>query len=84
MEIIREVEWGDELGIVWRDRNWTPGESDLSFEAYFKEHTEETVKAFVSEKRERFLASYGFTNVPAACSLIVKHALKRRSASCSR
>lgn len=60
MEIIREVEWGNELGIVWRDRNWTPGESDLSFEAYFKEHTEETVKAFVSEKTGNVLSFLWF------------------------
>lgn len=50
MEIIREVDLGDELGIVWRERDWKPDEGDLSFEAYFKEHTEETVKAFLSKE----------------------------------
>ena len=50
MDIIREVDWGDETGIVWRERGWTPDEDDLSFEAFFKEQIEQTVKAFISKE----------------------------------
>ncbi|MGM9951715.1 MAG: PepSY domain-containing protein [Lysinibacillus sp.] len=50
MDIIREVDWGDEVGIVWRERGWMPDEDDLSFEAFFKERIEQTVKAFISKE----------------------------------
>lgn len=50
MEIIREVDMGEEIGIVWRDRNWKMKERDLSMDGFFKRHTEDTVKAFISKK----------------------------------
>lgn len=50
MEIIREVDMGSELGIVWRDRNWKSDETDLSIEGLFQRHTEDTVKAFIAKK----------------------------------
>ncbi|MDX8365246.1 YcdB/YcdC domain-containing protein [Cytobacillus sp. IB215665] len=46
-EVIREVDMGEEIGIVWRDRNWKMEEQDLSFEGFLKRHTEDTVKAFI-------------------------------------
>lgn len=50
MEIIREVDMGEETGIVWRDRNWKMAEQDLSIDGFFKRQTEDTVKAFVSKE----------------------------------
>lgn len=49
MEIIREVDLGEETGIVWRERNWEMAERDLSVDGFFKQQTEDTVKAFVSK-----------------------------------
>ncbi|MDX8361627.1 YcdB/YcdC domain-containing protein [Cytobacillus sp. IB215316] len=48
--VIREVDMGEEIGIVWRNRNWKMEEQDLSFEGFLKRHTEGTVKAFISKK----------------------------------
>lgn len=52
MEIIREVDMGDETGVVWRNRNWEPEshDQDLSVGSYFKRYNEDTVKAFISKK----------------------------------
>lgn len=50
MEIIREVDLGEETGIVWRDRNWEMKDQDLSIEGFFKRRSEDTVKAFISKK----------------------------------
>ncbi|UAC48780.1 DUF4901 domain-containing protein [Bacillus aquiflavi] len=50
MEVIREIDMGEELGIVWRERNWKMEESDLSIENFFKRHSEDTVKAIISKK----------------------------------
>lgn len=52
MEVIREVDWGEETGIVWRDRLWKldEGEENLSMDGFFKKQTEDTVKAFISKK----------------------------------
>ncbi len=50
MEIIREVDWGEETGIVWRNRDWKMEENDLSMNSYFQSHNEDTVKAFISKK----------------------------------
>ena len=49
MEIIREVDLGEETGIVWRERDWEMTEQDLSVDGFFKQQTEDTVKAFVSK-----------------------------------
>ncbi len=49
MEIIREVDMGEETGIVWRERDWEMTEQDLSVDSFFKRQTEDTVKAFVSK-----------------------------------
>ena len=50
MEIIREVDMGEETGVVWRDRNWKMEEDDLSISGFFKNRSEDTVKAFISSK----------------------------------
>ena len=50
MEIIREVDMGEETGIVWRERDWEMMEQDLSVDGFFKRQTEDTVKAFVSKE----------------------------------
>ncbi len=50
MEILREVDLDEELGIVWREQDWTPARGDLSWDAFFKERTEQTVKAFISKE----------------------------------
>lgn len=50
MEIIREVDMGEEMGIVWRDRDWENEETDLSIDSFFRRQTEDTVKAFISKK----------------------------------
>ncbi|MFJ7953183.1 YcdB/YcdC domain-containing protein [Lysinibacillus sp. NPDC096418] len=50
MEIIREVDMGEEMGIVWRDPDWKMDEKDISMDGFFKRQTEDTVKAFISKK----------------------------------
>ncbi|UFT98374.1 DUF4901 domain-containing protein [Radiobacillus kanasensis] len=50
MEIIREVDMGDETGVVWRDRNWKNKEKDLSINGFFHEQNDGTVKAFLSKE----------------------------------
>ena len=50
MEIIREVDMGEETGIVWRERDWEMKEEDLSMNGFFTRQTEDTVKAFISKK----------------------------------
>ncbi|MFE8700777.1 YcdB/YcdC domain-containing protein [Cytobacillus sp. FJAT-54145] len=50
MEMIREVDMGEEKGVVWRDRNWKMEDHDLSMDSFFKRHSEDTVKAFISKK----------------------------------
>lgn len=47
LEIIREVDMGEETGIVWRERNWQTAAKDLSLDGFFRRQTEDTVKAFV-------------------------------------
>lgn len=50
MEVIREVDMGEETGVVWRDRDWEMGDEDLSANGFFKRRSEDTVKAFISKK----------------------------------
>ncbi|WP_373893172.1 YcdB/YcdC domain-containing protein [Virgibacillus sp. CBA3643] len=50
LEIIREVDMEEETGIVWRDRDWEMKDNDLSIDDFFKKHSEDTVKAFISKK----------------------------------
>lgn len=50
MEVIREVDMGEETGIVWRDRKWKMKDHDLSVDGFFKKRSEDTVKAFISKK----------------------------------
>ena len=40
MEVIREVDVGEETGIVWRDGNWKMDEKDLSMDGFFIRQTE--------------------------------------------
>jgi len=48
MEIIREVDTGEETGIVWRDKDWVKETTDLSIADYFEDQSGDTVKAFIS------------------------------------
>ncbi|MBS4190559.1 sigma-70 family RNA polymerase sigma factor [Bacillus sp. FJAT-49705] len=50
MEIIREVDWGSEIGKVWRERDWQEDHEDLSLNGYFERRNEETVKAFINKE----------------------------------
>ncbi|MDF2855770.1 MAG: hypothetical protein K0Q87_1621 [Neobacillus sp.] len=50
MEVIREVDMGEETGIVWREQDWEMKEEDLSMNGFFTRQTEDTVKAFISKK----------------------------------
>lgn len=50
IEVIREVDMGEETGIVWRERDWEMKESDLSINGFFKTQSEDTVKAFISKR----------------------------------
>lgn len=50
MEIIREVDWGSEIGKVWRQRDWQEVHDDLSLNGYFDRRNEETVKAFFNKE----------------------------------
>ncbi|MFB7160322.1 YcdB/YcdC domain-containing protein [Lysinibacillus sp. NPDC056232] len=50
LELIREVDRGPEIGIVWRIRDWEMREKDLSLNSFFKMQSEDTVKAIISKK----------------------------------
>lgn len=50
LELIREVDRGLEIGIVWRKRDWEMREKDLSMNSFFKMRSEDTVKAIISKK----------------------------------
>lgn len=50
MEIIREVDTGDETGIVWRDKNWVKEDENLLVANYFEQRSADTVKAYISNK----------------------------------
>lgn len=49
MEAIREVDMGEEIGIVWRERDWELEEEDLSVSGFFHRQNAETVKAYISK-----------------------------------
>ncbi len=59
LELIREVDTGPELGIVWRKRSWVMQEKDLSINSFFKMQSEDTVKAFISNKTGK-IHSFGW------------------------
>ena len=48
MELLRQVDQGDETGLVWREKDWQSS-NDRSFEGFFSEHAEDTVKATISK-----------------------------------
>ncbi|MFF2176018.1 YcdB/YcdC domain-containing protein [Lysinibacillus sp. NPDC058147] len=50
LELIREVDRGPEIGIVWRKRDWEMREKDLSLNNFFEMRSEDTVKAIISKK----------------------------------
>ena len=50
LELIREVDRGPEIGLVWRKRDWEMREKDLSINSFFKMRSEDTVKAIISKK----------------------------------
>lgn len=53
MEIVREVEFDDKTGIVWRSHGYDARQDDLSLESFFKNHNQDTVKAFISKKTKK-------------------------------
>jgi hypothetical protein len=55
MKIIREVDMGDERGVVWRDRDWMVPEQGVKMDDFFKQQTEATVKAFISKATGKVL-----------------------------
>jgi len=59
LELIREVDRGPELGMVWRKRNWEMQGKDLSMNSFFKMLSEDTVKAFVAKKTGK-IQSFGW------------------------
>lgn len=59
LELIREVDMGPEIGIVWRKRDWKMREQDLSMNSFFKMRSEDTVKAIVSKKTGK-IRSFGW------------------------
>lgn len=50
MEVIREKEMGREKGIVWRWKNWEEKENNLTLNAFFANHNDDTVKAFIHKE----------------------------------
>ncbi|MFS0864336.1 YcdB/YcdC domain-containing protein [Fredinandcohnia sp. 179-A 10B2 NHS] len=50
MEVLREVDMGEETGIVWRNRDWKMEEKDLSLDSFWRNRTEDTAKAMISKK----------------------------------
>lgn len=48
MELLRQVDQGDEIGLVWREKDWQSS-NDRSFEGFFSERAEDTVKATISK-----------------------------------
>ncbi|KOP70337.1 hypothetical protein AMS59_20045 [Lysinibacillus sp. FJAT-14745] len=59
LELIREVDRGPEIGIVWRKRDWEMKEKDLSMNSFFKMRSEDTVKAIISKKTGK-IQSFGW------------------------
>lgn len=55
MEIIREVDMGEELGIVWRDQGWDVPKKGKTMNDFFKQQTESTVKSFISKATGKVL-----------------------------
>lgn len=53
MEVIRKVDMGEELGIVWREKDNALRETNPSLDGFFKSRSEHTVKAFISKKSGR-------------------------------
>ena len=53
MEVIREVDHADGKGIVWRDKEWQPVKEPKSFDTFFRNRSEETVKAIMDPKTDR-------------------------------
>lgn len=49
MEIIREVEMGEEKGVVWRDRNWQENDKNRTIQGFISRQTDGTVKAIFSK-----------------------------------
>ncbi|SKC10710.1 protein of unknown function [Lysinibacillus sp. AC-3] len=59
LELIREVDIGPELGMVWRKRNWEMQKKDLTMNSFFKMQSEDTVKTFISKKNGN-IQSFGW------------------------
>lgn len=77
MEMIREVDMGEETGVVWRDRNWNKGEQDLSIDRFFKKQTEDTVKAFISKETGKVRSFMWFNERSGNLSLTREECLQK-------
>lgn len=53
MEVIREVDAGDEIGRVWRNPDWKMKEKDLSSASFLRDDIENTVNVFTSKETGR-------------------------------
>ena len=61
MEVIREIDAGDEIGRVWREPNWQMKEKDLSSTNFLSEDVEDTVNVFISKETGR-MRSFSWFN----------------------
>lgn len=52
MELLREVDDGDEFGMVWREKDWQ-SPNDLSFNSFLSNRAEDTVKVKVDKETKR-------------------------------
>lgn len=59
LELIREVNIGPKLGMVWRKQNWEMQEKDLSVNSFLKMQSEDTVKAFIAKNTGK-IQSFGW------------------------
>ena len=59
LELIREVDMGPEIGVMWRKWDWKMSDKDLSLNSFFKMQSEDTVKAMISKKTGK-IRSFGW------------------------
>ena len=61
MELLRTVEDEDEIGMVWREKDWQ-SPKNLSFNSFISNRTEDTVKAKVDKETKRVKGFIWFKN----------------------
>ncbi len=60
LERVRELDMGDQLGVVWRDRKWRDDTEDRSLKGFFDRRTQDTVKAMIDKKSGRLCSFMWF------------------------